>query len=249
MEPHNFSMFLGNSKLNHFDAKTIKNDMAKMVDGLNERTRIPIDMFKKDFFFLPICMRDHWFGVTVIDPGGAIVGGKKARKKSTILILDSLRKHINHNHTKWNIRAFLTLLFKALQSYTKIHAHLSYDYNWIDMNNQLPLPIQPNTYDCGIYMLMFYQLFVDSLPTKEDPLVLRNKWDTMDSDKYRMVIHDRIVTVGGFKDFALPSLYRRTDPRKFRRKKRREELKNSAPSYEPVVPVAAEESSSAYSLV
>uniref|UniRef100_A0A7E4UXC0 Secreted protein n=1 Tax=Panagrellus redivivus TaxID=6233 RepID=A0A7E4UXC0_PANRE len=27
MEPHNFSMFLGNSKLNHFDAKTIKNDM------------------------------------------------------------------------------------------------------------------------------------------------------------------------------------------------------------------------------
>lgn len=127
------------------------------------------NIFKKDFLIFPICYEEHWFTIIVCYPGKARTIGTdivKPHDASTesipeddrgdplpgMIILDSLR--LKQQKASMVLRDFLDFAWRDEMKPIKSFSHHS-------MPDYFPaLPKQNNTYDCGIFMLLFLKAFV-----------------------------------------------------------------------------------------
>lgn len=143
---------------------------------------VDIDIFRKDYLIFPICKRNHWFVIIVCHPMAVRALGEddddevdvidvETVKKPTIIILDSLR--IIDPSLSLKIRDFLDYEWRQ----TRPDIVKKFDY--YEMDEIFPtFPKQKNTYDCGLYMLMYCRYFLTD-PDKVFSELVQNDSESM----------------------------------------------------------------------
>lgn len=124
-----------------------------------------VDVFKKDYIIFPICSEQHWFVIIVCYP--KLV---EEFEQSHYSRLDYENKDLDENTS--GIIVMCSLACKA-KKYTAIIRDFL-DYEWrtrvedikrfseYDLVAYHPrLPMQTNSYDCGIYMLAYVRAFLE----------------------------------------------------------------------------------------
>ncbi|XP_044170154.1 uncharacterized protein LOC122954217 isoform X3 [Acropora millepora] len=118
-----------------------------------------VDVFKKEFLFIPVCRSGHWFLLLVHNLPLLETRGANQQTRSFIFVLDSIawsNRSIPspREHEAEMIRSFLRCEWVA-----KKRSTLQVD------EKSLPLvypkvPQQDNGYDCGVYVLLFLTEFL-----------------------------------------------------------------------------------------
>lgn len=130
-----------------------------------------VKLFNKDFLALPICEGLHWLlliicfpqkvpsddDVIVIDPSSP-----DKPKTCCILIFDSLRYNYLSSFTD-PLRHFLKARWKYERPTEKITKNFMNRNIFPDVI--VKVPKQPNSYDCGVYMLHFFEKFFSEATT------------------------------------------------------------------------------------
>lgn len=155
-----------------------------------------INIFKKDFLIVPICKDDHWKVAIICYPNAVkpIVPRNQTNERNlrksengathknttnqrrevpSIIIMDSLGVRCSEVSRK--LRDFLDYEWRRGLSISKVVKRFSYD----DLRDYYPkLPRQRNTYDCGLFMLVYIKVFL-----KEPDLI----YDMIRSEKEEKV--------------------------------------------------------------
>lgn len=135
-----------------------------------------VNIFNKDFLIIPICKDDHWKVAVICYPGAVrpvdfndLDDNSNIKKKQnghsekkpdcqeipSIIIMDSLG--LKASGVSRKLRDFLDYEWRRNMSSNKPVKRFSYD----DMRDYTPkLPHQKNTYDCGLYMLVYIKCFL-----------------------------------------------------------------------------------------
>lgn len=158
-----------------------------------------VDLFKKDFLIIPCCLDDHWFSIVICYPNNVEPAFRKSnsfsqveiqnsdedevfedsvedlsaldgqpetsstKKTPCIIIMDSL--NIKNRTISMRVRDFLDFEWRTKCSIVKKFSHH-------DLKDYFPsLPKQKNTYDCGIFMLLYLRCFMEN-PDKFYNLVI-----------------------------------------------------------------------------
>lgn len=119
-----------------------------------------VDVFKKEFLFIPVCRSGHWFLLLVHNLSLLETRAANEQTRSFIFVLDSIawsnRSNIpsSREHEAEMIKSFLRCEWVAKERST-----LEVD------EKSLPLvypkvPQQDNGYDCGVYVLLFLTEFL-----------------------------------------------------------------------------------------
>lgn len=149
-----------------------------------------VDIFEKDFLIFPVCSGQHWFALVVCYPKSVtaisikkIIGGDKnndndnGRRKRIpgIIIMDSL--NLKKRRITAKIRDFLDYDWRCRGLEIKRFSYSDLkDYN-------APFPKQRNAFDCGIYMLMYIQCFIDMGPEEVYSVIERDYRDGKESEE------------------------------------------------------------------
>jgi len=137
-------------------AKRVKQEEEEYLRVKNWTRKINI--FSKYMLIIPVCEDEHWYLIIVCNPG--LVGKRTEdyQEKSlvpSIMVLDSLGS--SHKKSVERIRSYLTYeyfeRFKLPQSFKDSDIKL----------NVPVVPHQPNSCDCGIYLLHYVEKIFQSL--------------------------------------------------------------------------------------
>jgi len=125
-----------------------------------------IDIFSKDFLFIPLIKDSHWFLVIICYIGNLIPehsnGHSKPHNhasediphKPTIIFMDSLNQYVPRNEISKTISKYLSCELKEKRN-------MSGEINPIVLDELYPkVPQQQNYYDCGLFVLEYIEKFL-----------------------------------------------------------------------------------------
>lgn len=118
-----------------------------------------VNLFDKDFIFIPVCRSGHWFLALIYNRPSL------NEKRGMIFIVDSIvwsseedvfSSHSSREHEAEMIRSFIRFEWLAKRGTGPIPEF---------SDKSLPLfypkvPQQENGYDCGVFLLMFFEEFL-----------------------------------------------------------------------------------------
>ncbi|XWS14914.1 hypothetical protein CRYUN_Cryun35bG0049800 [Craigia yunnanensis] len=148
-------------------------DPSSISDGRAAFLRVhkwtrKLDMFGKDYIFIPVNFNLHWSLIVICHPG-EVAGLKdealdKASKVPCILHMDSIRG--NHAGLKNLVQSYLW------EEWKERHKETSEDFSSKFLNLRfvsLKLPQQENSFDCGLFLLHYLELFLAEAPPNFNP--------------------------------------------------------------------------------
>ncbi|KAG4147431.1 hypothetical protein ERO13_D05G222200v2 [Gossypium hirsutum] len=127
-----------------------------------------LDMFGKDYIFIPVNFSLHWSLIVICHPG-EVAGFKdedldKSSKVPCILHMDSIKG--NHAGLKNLVQSYLW------EEWKERHKETSEDLSSKFLNLRfvsLELPQQENSFDCGLFLLHYLELFLAEAPPNFNP--------------------------------------------------------------------------------
>ncbi|KAF3435089.1 hypothetical protein FNV43_RR22176 [Rhamnella rubrinervis] len=183
-----------------------------------------VNIFEKDYIFIPVNYSLHWSLLVICHPGEVAnfkdVGSESSHKVPCILHMDSIRG--SHKGLKNLVQSYLCEEWKERHSGTGEDLSSKFlDLRFVP----LELPQQENTFDCGLFLLHYVELFLKQAPLNFRPSnisefsnFLNRKWfppteaslkralilklihDIMESQKAPSDSIDRCPSVGSNKD-------------------------------------------------
>ncbi|XP_024005394.1 probable ubiquitin-like-specific protease 2A [Eutrema salsugineum] len=127
-----------------------------------------VDLFEKDYIFIPINCSFHWSLIIICHPGELVPSPvKNPSRVPCILHLDSIKG--SHKDGLVNIfPSYLREEWKARQGKTRYDLSRASNMQLIS----LELPQQENSFDCGLFLLHYLDLFVAQAPAKFNPSLI-----------------------------------------------------------------------------
>ncbi|KAK7311689.1 hypothetical protein RJT34_09980 [Clitoria ternatea] len=131
-----------------------------------------VNLFAKDYIFIPVNFSLHWSLIVICHPGEAVNFNDKeldkAPKVPCILHMDSIKG--SHSGLKNLVQSYLWEEWKERHKDT-----LEEDLSSRFLNMRflpLALPQQENSYDCGLFLLHYLELFLTEAPLNFNPFKL-----------------------------------------------------------------------------
>ncbi|CAM0949412.1 unnamed protein product [Alopecurus aequalis] len=168
-----------------------------------------IDIFSKDFLFIPVNFSLHWSLIVICHPGEVVKSeddeAEKHGKVPCILHMDSLKG--THTGLKDIIQSYLW------EEWTERHPESALDVSDKFLNLRflpLELPQQDNLFDCGLFLLHYVELFLLDAPSSFNPLkidvfstFLSNDWfvpaeASLKRSLIRKLIHELVTEPSKF---------------------------------------------------
>ncbi|KAL4352969.1 hypothetical protein GQ457_06G003230 [Hibiscus cannabinus] len=127
-----------------------------------------VDIFRKDYIFIPVNYSLHWSLIVICHPGEVTKFKDDVTenflKVPCILHMDSIRG--SHRGLKNLFRSYLS------EEWKRRHKEAAYDVSSKFLNLQfvpLELPQQENSFDCGLFLLHYVELFLLQAPINFSP--------------------------------------------------------------------------------
>ncbi|XVF64889.1 hypothetical protein PTKIN_Ptkin09bG0203200 [Pterospermum kingtungense] len=148
-------------------------DPSSISDGRAAFLRVQkwtrkLDLFGKDYIFIPVNFNLHWSLIVMCHPGEVTVFKDEdldnSSKVPCILHMDSIKG--NHAGLKNLVQSYLCEEWKAR------HKERSEDLSSKFLNLRfvsLELPQQENSFDCGLFLLHYLELFLAEAPPNLNP--------------------------------------------------------------------------------
>ncbi|KAG6705185.1 hypothetical protein I3842_07G168500 [Carya illinoinensis] len=145
-----------------------------------------VDIFEKDYIFIPINFNLHWSLIVICHPGEVArledEDLEKSPKISCILHMDSIKG--SHTGIKNLIQSYLWEEWKERQKETREDISSKFlNLRFVS----LELPQQENSFDCGLFLLHYLELFLAEAPDNFSPFKIINpsKFDDAEnSDRF-----------------------------------------------------------------
>lgn len=149
-------------------------DQGRAPEGRSAFLRVrkwtrKINIFAKDFLFIPVNFSLHWSLIVICYPGEVETSedgeAKKHGKLPCILHMDSLKG--NHSGLKDIIQSYLW------EEWKERHPESALDISDKFLNLRfvsLELPQQDNSFDCGLFLLHYVERFLMDYPSDFNPL-------------------------------------------------------------------------------
>lgn len=122
-----------------------------------------VDLFKKDYVFIPVCRSGHWFLAVVYNLAGMTTNKVHHKQAPIIFMVDSLVWGSDFSGTPSSrepeaslIKSFLRCEWQAKYG---TGASPKFDENSISVIYP-KVPQQKNNYDCGVFVLLFFREFL-----------------------------------------------------------------------------------------
>ncbi|KAK6245762.1 Ulp1 protease family [Theobroma cacao] len=148
-------------------------DPSSISDGRAAFLRVhkwtrKLDMFGKDYIFIPVNFNLHWSLIVICHPG-EVAGFEdedlnKSSKVPCILHMDSIKG--SHAGLKNLVQSYLW------EEWKERHKETSEDLSSKFLNLRfvsLELPQQENSFDCGLFLLHYLELFLAEAPPNFNP--------------------------------------------------------------------------------
>ncbi|KAJ8769035.1 hypothetical protein K2173_024031 [Erythroxylum novogranatense] len=141
-----------------------------------------VNIFDKDYVFIPVNYSHHWSLIVICHPGEVAYfrdeGCEKLLRVPCILHMDSMKG--SHRGLKNLVQSYLYEEWKARHEEKEDDALLKFLHlRFIS----LELPQQQNSYDCGLFLLHYVELFLEEAPVNFSPFnitkfshFLNRKW-------------------------------------------------------------------------
>ncbi|VVB10515.1 unnamed protein product [Arabis nemorensis] len=151
-----------------------------------------VDLFEKDYIFIPINCSFHWSLIIICHPGESVPSHvENPPRLPCILHLDSIKG--SHKDGLINIfpspmhgfyHEYLKYIMSELLTCPRDHSYLREEWNARHGNTSdfsrapdlkcisLELPQQENSFDCGLFLLHYLDLFVAQAPAKFNPSLI-----------------------------------------------------------------------------
>ncbi|KAL5558497.1 hypothetical protein UlMin_034708 [Ulmus minor] len=130
-----------------------------------------VDLFSKDFIFIPINFSLHWSLIVICHPGEVAAfkdeDVHKSLKVPCILHMDSIKG--THSCLKNLLQSYLWEEWKERQKETSEEVSSRF-HNMRFVS--LELPQQENSFDCGLFLLHYLELFLAEAPPNFNPFKL-----------------------------------------------------------------------------
>lgn len=127
-----------------------------------------VDLFEKDYIFIPVNFNLHWSLLVICHPGDAVNFKDddvlKSLRVPCILHMDSIKG--SHTGLKNIVQSYLW------EEWKERHKETSEDISSKFFNLRfvpLELPQQENSFDCGLFLLHFAELFLEDAPVDFNP--------------------------------------------------------------------------------
>ncbi|KAM3318018.1 hypothetical protein ACQJBY_035640 [Aegilops geniculata] len=149
-------------------------DQGRAPEGRSAFLRVrkwtrKINIFAKDFLFIPVNFSLHWSLIVICYPGEVETSedgeAKKHGKVPCILHMDSLKG--NHSGLKDIIQSYLW------EEWRERHPESALDISDKFLNLRfvsLELPQQDNSFDCGLFLLHYVERFLMDYPSSFNPM-------------------------------------------------------------------------------
>ncbi|XP_076899565.1 putative ubiquitin-like-specific protease 2B [Bidens hawaiensis] len=140
-----------------------------------------VNLFEKDYVFIPVNYGYHW-SLLVLCHLGEVATCKdedvtKLKKVPCVLHMDSIRG--THTGLKDLMQSYLKEEWKARQQEASEDIVSRFD----DMRFiSLELPQQPNSSDCGLFLLHYVELFLEQAPLCFNPFHITNSENFLSAD-------------------------------------------------------------------
>ncbi|XP_022546147.2 probable ubiquitin-like-specific protease 2B isoform X2 [Brassica napus] len=153
-------------------------DPSSIADGRAAFLRVrkwtrKVDMFGKDYIFVPVNFSLHWSLIIICHPGevanGTDLDSDDSPKVPCILHMDSIKG--SHAGLKNLVQSYLC------EEWKERHKETSDDISSRFMNLRfvsLELPQQENSFDCGLFLLHYLELFLAEAPQNFSPFKIYN---------------------------------------------------------------------------
>ncbi|KAL0812908.1 hypothetical protein Bca101_069351 [Brassica carinata] len=153
-------------------------DPSSIADGKAAFLRVrkwtrKVDMFGKDYIFVPVNFNLHWSLIIICHPGEVAnctdVDFDDSTKVPCILHMDSIKG--SHAGLKNLVQSYLC------EEWKERHKETSDDISsrFMDLRFvSLELPQQENSYDCGLFLLHYLELFLAEAPQNFSPFKIYN---------------------------------------------------------------------------
>ncbi|KAL4180223.1 hypothetical protein AMTRI_Chr13g91060 [Amborella trichopoda] len=127
-----------------------------------------VNMFKKDYIFIPVNFNYHWSLMVICHPGEVVKSeDDNDHKVPCVLHLDSIKG--SHKDLKDLVQGYLWEEWKERHAEEKE----SCENALVNFSNMrfipLELPQQENSFDCGLFLLHYVELFLRDAPTNFSP--------------------------------------------------------------------------------
>lgn len=152
-------------------------DPSSISDGKAAFLRVrkwtrKVDIFGKDYIFIPVNFNLHWSLIVICHPGDVasfkVEDLKRSEKVPCILHMDSIKG--THAGLKKLVQSYLC------EEWKERHKDTSEDVSSKFLNLRfipLELPQQENSFDCGLFLLHYLELFLAEAPVSFSPLKLK----------------------------------------------------------------------------
>ncbi|CAD5312236.1 unnamed protein product [Arabidopsis thaliana] len=153
-------------------------DPSSIADGKAAFLRVrkwtrKVDMFGKDYIFVPVNYNLHWSLIVICHPGEVAnrtdLDLDDSKKVPCILHMDSIKG--SHAGLKNLVQTYLC------EEWKERHKETSDDISSRFMNLRfvsLELPQQENSFDCGLFLLHYLELFLAEAPLNFSPFKIYN---------------------------------------------------------------------------
>ncbi|KAA8528357.1 hypothetical protein F0562_035712 [Nyssa sinensis] len=127
-----------------------------------------VNLFEKDYIFIPVNFNYHWSLIVICHPGEVAEFQDedvlKSLKVPCILHMDSIRG--SHTGLKDLVQSYLWEEWKERQKETSEGLSPSFfNLRFVP----LELPQQQNSFDCGLFLLHYVELFLENAPVNFSP--------------------------------------------------------------------------------
>ncbi|KAI5435508.1 hypothetical protein KIW84_022073 [Lathyrus oleraceus] len=153
----------------------------KVCDGKSAFLRVrkwtrKVKLFEKDYIFIPVNFNLHWSLIVICHPGEVVntidEELDKSLKMPCILHMDSVMGC--HNNLKDIVQSYL---WEEWKERNKDTCGEDLSSRFLNMPFfPIAVPQQKNSYDCGIFLLHYLELFLAEAPFNFNPLKLNLDW-------------------------------------------------------------------------
>ncbi|WZZ57096.1 hypothetical protein YC2023_057203 [Brassica napus] len=151
------------------------------------------DLFRKSYIFIPIHEDLHWSLVIICIPD------KEDESGLTIFHLDSLGLHPTRSIFN-NVKRFLIEEWSYLNQDASLPDLPISEKIWRDLPdriNEAEVPQQKNDFDCGLFVLLFIQRFIEDAPKRlklQDLGMIHKKWfEPKEASALRIKIWNKLI--------------------------------------------------------
>ncbi|KAI4337600.1 hypothetical protein L6164_015995 [Bauhinia variegata] len=131
-----------------------------------------INLFEKDYIFIPVNFNLHWSLIVICHPGEVVTFNEgdqhKSLKVPCILHMDSIKG--THSGLKNLLQSYLLEEWKERQKDTWEEALSSRFFSMRFL--PVAVPQQENSFDCGLFLLHYLELFLAKVPVNFNPFKL-----------------------------------------------------------------------------